>query len=101
MQAPKYVLVAVLLILGLVLGSAGAQASLTSNLITNGGFEEGANEPTTWFRTLETNATDIEGWTVTAGSVDWTGTYWTAQAGCRSLDLSGDEQGAISTKVPS
>ncbi|MEJ2092677.1 MAG: choice-of-anchor C family protein [Syntrophobacterales bacterium] len=105
MQLQKYVLVTALLILGLVLGSAEAQATaeaiIITNLVTNGSFETGTDPPTEYFRTLnaaDDSFDDISGWIVT-GSVDWVATYWTAQEGERSLDLSGSSIGAISTTI--
>jgi choice-of-anchor C domain-containing protein len=95
----KYVFIAALLILGLVWAPAGAQAALAENLLDNGGFETGFEPPTGEFRTLKASDDsfdDITGWLV-SGSVDWKYTYWTAQEGDRSLDLSGAGIGAIST----
>ena len=95
----KSVFIAALLILGLVCAPAGAQAALAANLLDNGSFETGFEPPTGEFRTLnasDDSFDDITGWLVT-GSVDWKNTYWMAQEGDRSLDLSGASIGAIST----
>jgi choice-of-anchor C domain-containing protein len=94
----KYFLVAVILVLGVVLGSVVAQA----NLITNGGFEEGTNPPTgIQFRTLlgggHPYSDDISGWTVTNGNVDWINEAWTPAEGLRSLDLNGNDPGTVAT----
>lgn len=62
-----------------------------ANLLSNGSFELG--NPT-WnpygFQSLfaPDNFT-ITGWTISAGSVDYIGTYWQAAHGSRSLDLAG------------
>ena len=73
----------------------GTPAPAQANLVTNGSFEEGTNKPTSNFTTLSAGNTDITGWTVTSGSVDWIRTYWTAQQGSYSLDLSGNSAGTI------
>ncbi len=39
----------------------------------NGSFEAGLNPPTNSYRSLSTGATDIDGWVVVAGRVDWSG----------------------------
>lgn len=66
---------------------------------TNGSFEEGINPPVdVGFRTLSTNpanSTDITGWTVLSGSVDWVGDHWQPSEGSRSIDLNGNATGAI------
>jgi choice-of-anchor C domain-containing protein len=63
--------------------------------IANGSFEAGtfSNAP---FDTLFPGSTALAGWTIESGSVDWKGSYWQASDGVRSLDLSGNEPGAIS-----
>jgi len=63
---------------------------------TNGSFESGTNAPASGYRTLTAPSTDLTGWTVTTGSIDWIGDHWQAAAGSRSLDLSGSNAGAIS-----
>lgn len=62
---------------------------------TNGGFETGTNDPGA-VEQLSAGSTVLTGWTISAGSIDWIGTYWTAQNGARSLDLSGAGAGAVS-----
>ena len=63
---------------------------------TNGSFETG-NHPDIIFDfvTLNAPSSDITGWTVTSGSIDWIGNYWQAQDGALSLDLDGNGPGAI------
>src|SRR3982074_3174248 len=67
---------------------------------TNGSCETGTNPPASGFSTLVAgtpNATNIDGWTVTAGSVDWMAPgAFQASAGQRDVDLSGDGPGTLS-----
>lgn len=71
--------------------SAGSASAAT---ILNGSFESGPNPGS--FATLGTGSTAITNWTVTAGTIDYIGSYWQAQDGVRSLDLAGNSPGAIS-----
>jgi choice-of-anchor C domain-containing protein len=48
------------------------------------------------FQQLNAGDTSIDGWTVDAGSVDWIGSYWPADDGAMSIDMSGVEAGTIS-----
>lgn len=61
---------------------------------TNGSFETG---PAIGDGFIQLNAvnTSIAGWTVTTGSIDYIGDYWTAEDGSYSLDMSGGGPGAI------
>jgi choice-of-anchor C domain-containing protein len=79
------------------LGFTAAPASAVS--ITNGSFEFGTNPPAGTFRTLGSGNTDIAGWTVGGGGVDWINTYWTASDGVRSLDLSGNAAGSVEQTI--
>ncbi|MFO0698123.1 MAG: choice-of-anchor C family protein [Nitrospira sp.] len=65
------------------------------SLITNGGFEQGTN-PGPSFITLPAGSTAMTNWVVTSGTVDYIGPYWTAASGQRSVDLNGNDPGAIS-----
>lgn len=56
------------------------------SLVTNGSFEDGELPPIV---TLGIGATDISGWTVVGGSIDWISGYWQASDGTKSLDLGG------------
>ncbi len=71
-----------------------------ADLITNGSFEAGylpnGRDLTVW----SPDSTTITGWTVSAGSVDYIGTYWQAADGSRSLDLSGLSPGTIIQTFP-
>jgi choice-of-anchor C domain-containing protein len=73
-----------------VLLAGSAQAAI----IVNGSFEQGPNPGD--FTTLGAGDTQITGWTVTSGSIDYIGGYWNASDGVRSIDMSGDGPGAIS-----
>jgi choice-of-anchor C domain-containing protein len=64
-----------------------------ASLITNGSFEGSGTINT--YQTLGTGSTLIDGWKVTAGSIDWIGNYWKASDGDRSIDLSGNVPGTI------
>jgi choice-of-anchor C domain-containing protein len=68
--------------------------SANAATIINGSFEQGT--PPGGFTTVGTNGTNIAGWTVTSGSVDYIGNYWTAADGSRSIDLAGNQPGIIS-----
>jgi len=48
------------------------------------------------FEQLNAGDISLDGWTVDSGSVDWIGTYWVAQDGSKSIDMSGTDAGAIS-----
>lgn len=73
--------------------AAFASTAASANLITNGSFESGIDPGI--LTTLNATSTAIVGWTVTEGSIDYIGTYWTASDGARSLDLAGRGAGAI------
>ncbi len=76
--------------------AATEQGTITStNLLTNGGFESGASIPPGNL-TLAAGSTDIAGWTVSQGDIDYVGDgRWEASEGTRSLDLNGFEAGGI------
>lgn len=87
--------------LGLAIGGLAAIAlsgvTLAFTGPTNGSFETGTYvDGGSGYETLNAGDTSITGWTVDAGSVDWVGTYWQAQDGLMSLDLSGDDAGTLS-----
>jgi choice-of-anchor C domain-containing protein len=67
-------------------------ASANPNLITNGLFQDGGGGSFTDIGSPNTFA--MGAWTVTAGTVDWIGGYWTAPVGY-SVDLNGENPGAI------
>ena len=71
---------------------AGALAAAP---FTNGSFEVGPTPLPGSFINLGSGNTSIVGWTVLAANIDYVGTYWTAEDGTRSLDLSGTAAGGI------
>jgi choice-of-anchor C domain-containing protein len=65
-----------------------ADGDKEENLIVNGSFEDGPDVGN--FLPLDVGATDIRGWTVTRGQIDYIGPDgWKAADGKRSLDLHG------------
>ena len=61
--------------------------------IINPSFEQGPNPGT--LINLSVGSTDITGWTVGSGNIDYIGSYWNAADGARSLDLNGLISGSI------
>jgi choice-of-anchor C domain-containing protein len=88
--------------LGLAFGLLAAITVPASTLaaftgLTNGSFETGAYaDPGAPFQQLDAPNTDIVGWSVDAGSVDWIKSYWTPQNGEMSIDMSGAGPGTLS-----
>ena len=88
--------------LGIALGllASVALAGPTSAAFTglvNGSFESGTFvDSGSGFQTLNAGDTSIDGWTVGGSSVDWISTYWPAQDGAMSIDLSGVGAGSLS-----
>ena len=64
----------------------------------NGSFEKASVNPGSSFILLNFSNTEIDGWKVDQGSVEYVGSYWKAEEGDRSIDLNGSEQGAIKQK---
>src|SRR3984957_5249659 len=90
------VVVAPLLLIGGSVGFLSGPASATTPTLQNGSFETGNYvDGGSGFDTLFAGSTDMTGWTVTAGSVDWISTYWVAADGSRSLDMNGDSPGGV------
>src|SRR5581483_9067756 len=78
-------------------GAAGAVMIAGSALaasIANGSFENGT-DPGSYLTVNSGDSTTITNWTVSQGSVDYIGTYWQPSDGNRSIDLSGNEAGAL------
>jgi choice-of-anchor C domain-containing protein len=64
---------------------------------TNGSFETGTYvDNGSGFRQQNAGELNIDDWTVGGHSVDWIETYWPAQEGTRSIDLSGSNAGSLS-----
>lgn len=74
-------------------GSGGGGGGSTG-AFQNGSFEVGPNPGAAWIG-LATGATNVTGWSVTAGSVDYMGSAWQTSNGSRSLDLSGVSAGTV------
>jgi choice-of-anchor C domain-containing protein len=66
-----------------------------ASLIVNGSFEDGVNGPVGSWRTLQAGNTDLTGWNITGGSIDWIGAYWQPHSGARSVDLHGNSAGTL------
>jgi choice-of-anchor C domain-containing protein len=60
---------------------------------TNGSFESGTNPGS--YTELSAGSAAITGWSVGGNGVDYIGTYWQAQDGDRSIDLSRHDAGSI------
>lgn len=84
---------------GSAAGRPGARSggAVGGELVTNGSFEDGPEPDPTGpgFTPVEAGAATIPGWAVTRGSVDYIGPYWQHADGRRSVDLNGNEPGAI------
>ena len=63
--------------------------------VINGGFEAGAHTAAP-FDTLTPGDSQLTGWTIESGSIDWIESYWVAATGSRSIDLNGAGPGALS-----
>jgi choice-of-anchor C domain-containing protein len=61
---------------------------------TNGSFEFGSDPG--MYTTLNIGSTNINGWTINSGSIDYIGAHWEASDGIRSIDMNGNEKGSIS-----
>jgi choice-of-anchor C domain-containing protein len=83
---------------GLVASIALAGSALAAFAgATNGSFETGTYvDNGSGFEMLSATSTDITGWTVASGTIDWVGAHWQAQDGAMSLDLDGNAPGSIS-----
>jgi choice-of-anchor C domain-containing protein len=80
---------------GVLAAAAMALPALAASAFQNGSFENGT-DPGSFTTLTAPDAATITGWTVSSGTIDYIGTYWTASDGVRSLDLSGTSPGAIS-----
>lgn len=87
----KLKFIALIGILAVALGAATAQAALFSN----GSFENPTSTNVGQFLTLGSGSIAIDSWMVGGNGIDWIGTYWVAQDGVRSLDMSAIDAGSI------
>ncbi|MEF8754917.1 MAG: choice-of-anchor C family protein [Accumulibacter sp.] len=78
-----------------LVGALSASALAQAAPFQNGSFETAPINPGT-FTTLGLNNSQITGWTVSGGNIDYIGTYWQAAQGNRSIDLAGNTLGTIS-----
>jgi len=69
-----------------------------SGLVFNGSFELGT-DPGSSTQIDAPNSSDIAGWTVESGNIDYVGSRWTAGDGNRCIDLTGTTQGTISQNI--
>lgn len=90
---------------GLCLATA-RPATAQANLLSNGSFEDTAASSYSSYNGIgfatiySTDADNTMGaWTVTSGSIDLISTYWQAQDGNQSLDMSGNGPGSIAQTV--
>jgi choice-of-anchor C domain-containing protein len=86
--------------ISLVASLALASSALAATPFTNGSFEQGTYSGG-GYETLSptSNATAMDGWTVTAGSVDWvSNSYltWQAEDGTYSVDMNGSSSSGVS-----
>jgi choice-of-anchor C domain-containing protein len=84
--------------IALVASFAVAGSTLAFSGISNGSFETGSFTGAPW-DTLHPGSTNITGWTIEVGSLDWIGGYWPASDGSRSIDLNGEEPATISQSL--
>jgi choice-of-anchor C domain-containing protein len=66
--------------------------------VTNGNFEAGTHTSAP-FEPLFPGDTQLTGWTVEAGSIEWIGSYWQPSEGSRSIDLNAFEAGTLSQTI--
>ncbi len=80
--------------------SLGVVASVSAAHNVNASFETGT-DPGVFLPLNAVDSTSINGWTVSAGNVDYIGSYWTSSNGNRSIDLTGSNgsAGAISKTI--
>ena len=58
-------------------------------LMVNGSFEDGPDLGAEAHKAVNAGSTEIRGWVVTRGQIDYIGKHWQAAHGQRSLDLHG------------
>ena len=77
-------------------------ASAATNLISNGGFNNGGTvgEPGGGFATLGVGSGALTGWSIDAGDIDWIQGYWQSSDGDGySVDLNGNHPATISQTI--
>jgi choice-of-anchor C domain-containing protein len=93
MNFNKFVLLSGLIVSGVL--AKGAFSPVQAAAFQNGSFEQGISSLTDYAFLPAVDSTSITGWTVSAGNIDYIGTYWTAAAGSRNIDLNGISAGTI------
>ena len=83
-------------LLGLAVVAATAQSASAATIL-NGSFED--TSPVGGFDTLVAGAGDIANWTINSGTVDFIGSYWQADDGTNSIDMTGVSIGTISQLI--
>ncbi len=96
----RYLAVAAIFVAALVVSGPVLAANTVVNGFQNGSFSAGTYTPnSSGFDTLTSgtpNAGAMTDWKVTAGSIDWIGSYWNPEVpGTRSLDMNGNTNGTI------
>ncbi len=82
---------------GFLAAIAFAGPTLAFTGLTNGSFDTGTYlDNGSGFQQLNAPNASITGWTVGGNSVDWIRTYWPAQDGSMSIDMSGVDAGTLS-----
>jgi choice-of-anchor C domain-containing protein len=77
-------------------------ASAATNLISNGGFNNGGTvgEPGGGFQTLGVGSGALTDWSIDAGTIDWIKGYWQSSDGDGySVDLNGNSPATISQTI--
>lgn len=72
-------------------------AAANAASITNGSFEDGIDPGV--YTMVSAGQSNITGWDVLSGTVDYIGSYWQASNGVRSVDLSGASIGTLGQTV--
>jgi choice-of-anchor C domain-containing protein len=73
-----------------------AAATVTNNLLINGGFDQPTPLHHNWGDEFDAGSTLIPGWTIVSGSVDiQSATWFDPYQGAQSLDLDGSSPGSI------
>jgi choice-of-anchor C domain-containing protein len=88
----KFLLVAVAVLFGMA-------ATVNAATIANGSFETQSPQFSGSFETLNAGSSALSGWTVGGNSIDLINTYWSAENGNYSLDMSGNDAGSISQTI--
>lgn len=88
-----------LLLAGVLAGALAAAGSAGAvELVTNGGFANGATPPPGGFSTIAGG--QVPGWTVLSGNVDWiTGLWQSSDGDGYSIDLNGGTPGSIGQTI--